>query len=156
MYPTNREIVSPERWNRSPTCAEVKPLTHVYKKMASCSSKVTYFESWCPMRCKAKTSSLKMCFCTPSSVRMRLGWPLGIGRGFVTRRGRGYGSPGVRVRVGNFVPSKNPYPQCRLRVFGGFFGGYEIRRKSDFILIFWYFYNKNVFFLINTYYLWMS
>ena len=67
---------------------------------------------------------------------------LGIGRGFVTCRGRGKGSPGVRVGVGNFVPSKNPYPQCGLRVFGGFFGGYEIQRKCDFILIFLYFYNK--------------
>ena len=61
---------------------------------------------------------------------------LGIGRGFVTCRGRGKGSPGVRVGVGNFVPSKNPYPQCGFQVFGGFFGGYEIQRKCDFILIF--------------------
>ena len=75
MHPTYLEIVSPVCWNRSPTCPEVKPVTQVYRKMANCSSKVMNFESPCPMWCKVEISCWKMCFCTPSSVRMHLGWP---------------------------------------------------------------------------------
>ena len=51
-------IVSPDCWNLSPTCVEVRPVTQVYRKMASCSSKVTFFKLLCPILCSVMTSSL--------------------------------------------------------------------------------------------------
>lgn len=75
VHPTYLEIILPVCWNHSPTCSEVNLVTHVYRKMASCSSKVIYFKLPCPMWCNTKINSLKTYLCTPSSVRMHLGWP---------------------------------------------------------------------------------
>ena len=66
-------IVSPDHWNLSPTCVEVRPVTQVYRKMASCSSKVTFFELLCPILRSVMTSSLNTGSSTPSSVQMHLG-----------------------------------------------------------------------------------
>ena len=66
-------IVSPDCWNLSPMCVEVRPVTQVYRKMASCSSKVTFFELLCPILRSVMTSSLNTGSSTPSSVQMHLG-----------------------------------------------------------------------------------
>ena len=68
-------IVFPDHWNLSPMCVEVRPVTQVYRKMASCSSKVTFFELLCPILRSVMTNSLNTGSSTPSSVQMRLGWP---------------------------------------------------------------------------------
>jgi hypothetical protein len=55
---------------------------------------------------------------------------------FGNPQGSRVGYTGVRVRVANFVPSQNPYPQDEGTGFGGFFHGFL---KPRLRLLFWIF-----------------
>jgi hypothetical protein len=75
MAGTHLEIVSFDLWNLSPTCLIVSPVTAIYRKIASCFSKVMNFELLCPTSCNVKINALKTNSCTPSSVQICSGWP---------------------------------------------------------------------------------
>jgi hypothetical protein len=55
------EIVAFDLWNLSPAWHTVRPVIHMYKKIASCSSIVTFFESWYPIINSSNISASKTC-----------------------------------------------------------------------------------------------
>ena len=63
-----------ECWKCSPTCCVVNPVTHIYKKMANCSSNVTYFESVCPSKRSSVIIIQNTSFWTPNCNWMHSGW----------------------------------------------------------------------------------
>ena len=64
-----------EHWKHSPTCCIVNPVMHIYKKMANCSSNMTYFESMCPSKCSSVIIVQNISFWTPNCDWMHSGWP---------------------------------------------------------------------------------
>ena len=67
----NFEIVSFEHWNLSATCWMDGPVTHIYRKIATCSLSDTSFPSsrW-QVTCDSWTKVRNTWTCTPSSVQM--------------------------------------------------------------------------------------
>ena len=69
--------MSLDRSIRFPTRLHGNQVVHIYKKMPSCSSRGTSrSDSLCPCADRSRMSCLKTCFRTPSSLRIRSGWPL--------------------------------------------------------------------------------
>ena len=75
MESSHLEIVSLERWNRSPRCRTDSPVTDAYRKIASFSSNETYLDRLIPASWSAHTRWWNTCWWIPSSVCIHLGWP---------------------------------------------------------------------------------
>ena len=69
------EMVSFECWNCSPTCLIERPVTHMYRNIATCSWRVTNLLSsrW-QRNCNSSTRRRNTCKFIPSSVQMQSGW----------------------------------------------------------------------------------
>ena len=70
------EIVSLDCWKRSPMCLIGKPVMHIYRNIASCSSKETDLESLWPWSLRTVISSSKRSTDNPSSFCIQSGWPV--------------------------------------------------------------------------------
>ena len=70
-----RDVVSVVCWNRSPTCRIDSPVTHVYRNIANCSSRVILRDSPNPRALSFSSNASNTCLCIPSSFRIRSGCP---------------------------------------------------------------------------------
>ena len=71
--PRNNDIA---HWNCSPTCLVVKPVTQMYRNIASCSSRKTSLELEYPRTQSSVTSYRNASWCMPSLQQMHSGCPV--------------------------------------------------------------------------------